>query len=657
MIMASDFPVEGKRMNAGGAFPDNADCSGPPRPRLVFRVGIVGHRPDRLGKADLKQLAGCIDEILRAVKAETLAVARECKAIYDSATPMLKAVSPLAEGADRIFAETALEAGFALDCVMPFPQAEYENDFGTDKRLEENSLARFQSLLGRTGSRFELDGTRSDDGDAYGTCGRVVINQSDLLIVVWDGERQGKPGGTEETLDDARNRGVPVIWVDAQAPHSRQLLDRDAWPPQAPHGGRAVPDGSGSAAVLNDRVRQTLELPKETEPMTKEERARTTEPAVALREFYAEHRPGWSAAVAWSLFLQLIADTKLPMLKFKVQNFEDSVTEKWPRDSSTVIGRLVDDLRKFYAWPDKLAVLYGNRYRSAFLLGFLIAAGAVALALYPPAARLRDHEWPEITFIGLEFLAILYVLFLVIVGQRWRWHERWIDYRLTAELVRHLRLVAPLCGERPLPRIPAQLVTFGEPAASWMAWYVRAVERALQMPSAVVDKTYLDAYLAQLKAVVAEQIEYHERNELRCAKVEKRLEICGVIILGVIVFACGLHFVIGARHEYFGLDWLSAVLTFLCGFLPALGAALAGIMHQGEFRSLTRRSRSMRTRLLNQLKEIEILETETGNPVLSPEQRPSRRALNLAGTAAGLLVSELLDWRVILLDQPLRPPA
>ena len=102
---------------------------------LAFRVGIVGHRPNRLGQADLKQLALCIDDMLRTVKAATLAVGRERTELYSSTTPVLKAVSPLAEGADRIFAETAVEAGFTLDCVMPFHQAEYENDFAEDKRL------------------------------------------------------------------------------------------------------------------------------------------------------------------------------------------------------------------------------------------------------------------------------------------------------------------------------------------------------------------------------------------------------------------------------------------------------------------------------------------------------------------------------------------
>ena len=121
-----------------------------------------------------------------------------------------------------------------------------------------------------------------------------------------------------------------------------------------------------------------------------------------------------------------------------------AVRPEWPKDQSTPIARLVDTLRPFYAWPDKLAVLFADRYRSAFLLAFLLAAAAVGLALLPVALGLHPHHGAEIACIALEFVAIVAILALVFLGRRRRWHERWIDYRLTAELVRHLRLVAPL---------------------------------------------------------------------------------------------------------------------------------------------------------------------------------------------------------------------
>src|SRR5207244_741895 len=71
---------------------------------------------------------------------------------------------------------------------------------------------------------FELDGQRDQEGAAYGACGRALLNQTDLLIAIWDGRRFGKPGGTEETLNEARRREMPVLWIDAHAPHPWQLL-------------------------------------------------------------------------------------------------------------------------------------------------------------------------------------------------------------------------------------------------------------------------------------------------------------------------------------------------------------------------------------------------------------------------------------------------
>src|SRR4051794_36154237 len=152
----------------------------PPRAPLAFRVGIVGHRPNRLAQADLPQLATVVRTVLATVKEEVNAIRRE-GSWYDSAEPGLRAISPLAEGSDRLFAEQALDLGFQLCCVMPFPQDEYEKDFAAGA-LEADSLGRFRRLLGLTSTRFELDGCRANSPGAYGAAGRTVLNQSDLLV-------------------------------------------------------------------------------------------------------------------------------------------------------------------------------------------------------------------------------------------------------------------------------------------------------------------------------------------------------------------------------------------------------------------------------------------------------------------------------------------
>ena len=225
----------------------------PPKPPLAFRVGIVGHRPNRLRAADMGLLAGTLRDILQAVQDEVAEVARSQSALFANAAPVLRAVSPLAEGTDRLFAEQALALGWDLCCVMPFPQAEYEKDFVGETALEPDSLNRFRSILSQAAqvgrlNCLQLDGVRAcgNDNDPYGTGGRVVVGLSDLLIVVWDGDTtQDKKGGTAETLAAARNAGVPVVVMDAKAPHH--------WPMAV------VPGGLTCLVDVRQAVRDAME--------------------------------------------------------------------------------------------------------------------------------------------------------------------------------------------------------------------------------------------------------------------------------------------------------------------------------------------------------------------------------------------------------------
>lgn len=629
----------------------------PPRAPLAFRVGVVGHRPNRLDQNKLDELAATIRTILSTVQAETQTVANRLASIYDGGAPVIRAVSPLAEGTDRIFAEQALGLGFELCCVLPFPQAEFEKDFAPGAALEGGSLARFQGLLSQAATRFELDGTRAEETESYGQAGLVVLNQSDLLVIVWDGERQDKRGGTEDTLNEAQSRGVTVAWIDARAPQNWQLLDAVAPLPRAAAGERIAAGGTGSADALRKLVRDVLELPKPVEDATRQEHTTRIDLQPALKAFYAEYRPWITLAVFWQLVVQVAGDAKLPKLSFRPKDFEESVVEDWPKDQSTGMRRLVNRLRPFYAWPDQLAVLYANRYRSAFTFNYLVAAVAVCLALLPVALGPHLRHRAEITCIALELAAIFAILFLVWLGRSRQWHERWLDYRLTAELVRHLRMVAPLGGRRPFPQVPANWAIYGQPGASWMAWYVRAVERWLGLPAAFVDKNYLDDYLKHLEHLVIGQISYHQKNARRCHHMETRLHLSGIILLGLTLLACAMHLGLDVLPDSYRPARLSPWLTFFCGFLPALGAALAAIMNQGEFRTLTKRSKAAREQLRRLLKEITSLRKQIAATPGSSMRQFSTQADALASSTAGLLVNEVLDWRVVLLDQPLRPPS
>jgi hypothetical protein len=586
---------------------------------------------------------------------------KACGNPYSDCSPRLRALSPLAEGSDRVFAEAALDAGFELCCVMPFAQAEFEKDFAPGKALENDSLARFRGLLKRAEeesrlTRFELDGRRADERGAYSAAGRVVLNQSDLLIVVWDGRREGKRGGTEETLDAARQQGLPVVWIDAHAPHGWQILDASAPLPPAQGEIRSVPrDGLAPDVGLRQLARSALDLPKI--PAENGGKTKIEDPRWNLEQFHGEKQPMESIAIFWKMFRDLAGDRKFEEPKFSVAPFEEAVVSEWPRDRSTSLGQMIDRLRPVYAWPDKLSVLYADRYRSAFVITFILAAVAVGLALMPHGAGFTPHGTAETICIALELATIVTILAIIGLGRKGQWHRRWIDYRLAAELVRGLRLVAPLGGARPFPQIPAHWASYGQPGATWMAWYVRAVERDLGLPSIRMDHAHLEACLGHASDLLEGQVKFHAATAARSKRIEQSLHTLGISLLALTLLACGLHLL---PNLLAGIHYPASVpplLTFCCGFFPALGAAIAGILNQGEFRRIAKRSEAMKTQISKLLQETETLRKKLK---LDPKMEAgsySQRAVGLANAAARFLIHEVLDWRVVVLDRPLTPPA
>src|SRR4051812_335900 len=183
--------------------------------QLSLRVGVTGHR--NLG------VAGAPGDSLRQ-RGRTI-FADLWQTAVDAAprgsTPQLIVVSPLAEGADRFVAHEAIANGFPLHCPLPFPRGEYERDFHTEASRRE-----FHALLAKAAVVRELSGVRGPghEGEAYAAVGRVVIDESDLLIAIWDGAAARGDGGTGHVIGDALAQALPVIWIASTPPHDIQVL-------------------------------------------------------------------------------------------------------------------------------------------------------------------------------------------------------------------------------------------------------------------------------------------------------------------------------------------------------------------------------------------------------------------------------------------------
>lgn len=629
----------------------------PPKVSLVFRIGIVGHRPNRLKHADQKLLAARLSELLAAIQQEVTDDYTAHRRLYSDAAPVIRAISPLAEGVDRLFAEQALATGCELCVILPFPQVEFEQDFHPPDAQEPDSLDRFRRLLSNARTVFALDGSRGDSSHAYHNAGTVVLNQSDLLVVVWDGERKNQRGGTEETFDDAVERGVPVIWIDAHAPHHWRLVTQPIRKLEgiAP-GQRAALKKSQSPEELRSYVRQRLELPSGHNPGESHgvhSGHRTQSPVDSILAYYQETQPRYSIAFWWKLFRDFVGDFKVAIPEMRVQPYETAVAADWRQERDLPVAAMIDRLRPFFAWSDQLADRYAHAYRSAFVMAFLAAAFAVAMALAPYALSLPEHGAGEIICTVGELLSILLILLLVFRGRRGRWHQRWLDYRLLAEIVRHQRLIAHLGGERASPRIPEHLSSYGNVGASWMAWYARGIERSLRLPRVVVDRTYLQASLQDIEDQLGGpqgQVAFHKTTAARASRIEHRLHLLEVALLILTLSCCCQHLAQSFWQNWFHVS--GKLLTFCCAFFPAVGAAIAGISNQGEFRRIAQRSASMAERLSHQLDEIRNLKQRVMNPETSDSQL-SPEVAALSSAAAATMVNEVLDWRVIFQDRPL----
>lgn len=170
-----------------------------------FTVGVTGHRPNRMA-IGAARVARRLDDVLAALRAGAGAVRPT-------------ALSALAEGTDRLFAEAALARGFRLAVVLPFARADYEQTFS-----DAAETPAFRALLARAAEVSEMGGSLAATKAAYEAVGHATVARSDVLVAVWDGKGAAGRGGTPEIIAHALRQRKPVIWIDAARDRLPMLL-------------------------------------------------------------------------------------------------------------------------------------------------------------------------------------------------------------------------------------------------------------------------------------------------------------------------------------------------------------------------------------------------------------------------------------------------
>lgn len=583
----------------------------PPKPNLVVRVGVTGHRPNGLAEAKHDLLKQSVREVLTYIQTVVQDIQQEVASCYTEQKPDFRIISPLAEGADRIVASEAIDLGYELQCPLPFAYNKYREDF-----TDAVSAAEFDKLLGKASKVLELDGSEADKGTAYYAVGKMVLGQCDLLIAVKDDNNTGGTGGTAHIVQEALNYSIPTIWIHAKEPHEISMLN---------------PSGDWQAMIKNCLISmlnpyyfppETVETPEHKESMQ------------MMKSYFQEKQRKYNMGFAYRMFRDIFGDTKLTPPQIIMEDFEQAAKNEWRtgvwKDTKDFPSEMLDYLQnaflKYFAWTDKLADYYASLYRSSFITTYLFSALAVLCALM--AFILKSHYW------GIaEVVLIFFIILLTVLGNKKQWHKRWIDYRVMAELLRPMRFLAPLGQVTMQFQVPAH-ASADDISTSWVNWYFAAIVREAGLTKAKIDQPYLTAYRGVLKnGEIMDQRNFHETNQKRYLKISHRLHKLGA-------FLFMLTFVAACGHLIYSNHWL----TVIAAVFPVLGAALVGILFQGEFERLEQRSQSMTIKLQ------ELYETADGKLQSFGDLQI------LASKTADSMLAEVLDWHQMLKIRRLNLP-
>ena len=627
------------------------------KPRACLRVGVTGHRTGpKLPPTVEPQVRATVQDLFAGIRREFERTAGAAAWAFDAEPPQLVVVSALAEGADRIVAEAGLAAGATLDVVLPSSQAVYEQDFGTDA-----SKAHFRDLLGKARSVFALDDP--EEGPlggkrGYEAAGLIMLAHTDLLIAIWDEGEAAGIGGTAHIVEQAVTEGAPILLINPSAPTQPKLLwtgDMDLPPAKI-----RVEDLPTSDALegLPSAVRALV-----APPLDAQTRA-------GLEIFYGEP-PG--PAHGWPMYsglLALLGVRQLRRTDFRPRDEHRHSAEDWrklfPGEGDPLTDAVCRQLLPAITVPDRLAIRYAELYRSAFVFNFLASAVVVLFALFGLATEL---PWMgEMGATGkLGFKAVLVageIMLLSAIVLIWRrgrhrgWHRRWLDYRRTAEWLRHLRVLTLVGARSPIqrPRRTAGAATEAGRGQrlvddDWVAWYVRALSKALPPPGRSVDSRYVEAVrAAMLDAELDAQIEYHHQNSWRMQRAAHRLHRAGLILFAtpmmvgaVYLLAFGWYLVSGGHSEL--AHSIRFYVTALTASLPAFGAALNAIRVQGDFETVAQRSEAAAARLA------------TIRAAMKDDPCEFSRLSDRIQRAVAVMGAEHSEWRTLFGTRPLSLPA
>ncbi len=632
----------------------------PPAPAIHLSIGVTGHRAGNAAFAANRDriaavLAQVLDLMASATGADTAPVRLHCL---------------LADGTDQMAAREALARGWELVAPLPFGRdlnvainaapdsvADAQALAAGDDAADLGAQARATAIraLGASSRLFELAErdplltrlyleklaapTDLKAAEAFSVrcsarvalAGRVMIEQSDILIGIWDGASRAFVGGTGHTISEALEHGAPVVWIDANAPEDWHILHA----PEA-LAAETVPDRERREAELAQLVRDALRPGGEdgTQTLASEVwRARSSRWWTAYRRvealFAGDGRPFRSLVQRYETPDAVAAGGGAGLM---------AAARALPGADLALADRIANGVLRRFAWADGISAHLSDSYRGGMIANFILSAFAVVVGIaYQPFASSAD-KW---IFAGIEFLMLTSILAITALGGKLRWHGRWFETRRVAEYFRHAPILLLLGVARSPGRWPQ-----GNDVA-WPEYHARHALRGVGLPEAAITPAYLRMALSEmLDRHATSQRDYHEYKAKRLTAVHHNLDRLSTRLFQLAVVSVAAYLVLkaGAMLHCWSQAWperFSLTATFLGVVLPTFGAAIAGIRYFGDFERFAAISEVTAAKLDGVHSRIALL-------LAAPDDHLDyARVSELAHAADDVVVSEIENWQAV----------
>jgi hypothetical protein len=606
----------------------------PASPRIRLSLGITGHRAAHAGyTANLAAIEVTVGRVLDVI---ALAVADEPVPFGAGSLAPVRMHSMLADGADQLVAREALKRGWDLVAPLPFGM-ELNLAINAAPRSADDALRLIQGdgaadpeVLARAGAIrglceqaqvFELadddadierlflatfaganavtahEVFAADSSERVALAARIVIEQSDFMIAIWDGARTTFVGGTGHTIKRALEHGAAVVWIDPAAPEDWQIL----YAPEALASLRVSDPGADRLEQLGALVRQAL---RPMEPNSKANHSKSDHAksgpskgdhpgvqALAVSRWRATSNASWHAyrrvealfgGVKGSNPFRSLRQTYEPPEAIQTGSgagVMKALTDL-PGADASFDAKIGAGVLARFAWADGISSSLSDTYRGGMMINFFLSSFAIVggMAYFPFA-----DSYVKWAFALFEFVLLSLILIITWQGQKKRWHGRWFETRRVAEYLRHAPLLLALGAARPPGRWPKGAET------SWPEWYARHALREVGLPRTKVTAAYLrHALQTLLDTHVTQQRDYHHGKARRLTAVHHNLDALSewmfrLAVLSVAIYLCLQTTVWAGGLDKGTLKEMSKVFTFLGVMLPTFGGAIAGIRYFGDF--------------------------------------------------------------------------